>query len=87
MDYNTDTGNRNKIKEEITKAFKLLGAKPDLLRIIGNYGDGFTEEEILEGLSKWNESKRIEILQKTKEMIYILQDTGPEVITNDSQEV
>jgi hypothetical protein len=44
-----------KIKDEIYKALEKLGAKSDLLGIIGSWGDTYTDEEVLEKLNKWNE--------------------------------
>jgi hypothetical protein len=46
------------IATELYKALQALGAKPDLLKWIGSYGDTRTDEEVLDGLRKWNALSR-----------------------------
>lgn len=45
---------KTEIATELYKALQPLGAKSDLLQWIGSYGDNRTDEEVLEGLRKWN---------------------------------
>lgn len=49
-----DKNIRNKINSQIYQAFKKLGAGPDLLSIIGSYGDTLDDSEILSLLTEWN---------------------------------
>lgn len=46
------------IKDELYQACEHLGAKSDLLCIIGSWGDTMTDEEILEDLRVWNRANR-----------------------------
>jgi len=47
------------IASEFYKAIETLGAKPDLLSIVGSYGDTQdTDEWVLEALRKWNAANR-----------------------------
>jgi hypothetical protein len=39
---------------ELAETIRLLGAKGDLLRIVGSYGDTLDEEELLSQLRAWN---------------------------------
>ncbi|MFI0849244.1 hypothetical protein [Mesorhizobium sp. IMUNJ 23232] len=39
---------------EFYEAARKLGAKSDLLSIIGSYGDTLQDEEVLEALRDWN---------------------------------
>ena len=43
------------IKEELYKALDLLGAKSDLLGIVGSWGDTQDDEWVLNELREWNE--------------------------------
>ena len=52
----------DRIISEITKSLILLGAKSDLLSIIGSWNDTLDDVEILELLKNWNESKRQDML-------------------------
>jgi hypothetical protein len=40
---------------ELYEALQKLGAKSDLLGLVGSYGDTLEDEEILDGLRKWND--------------------------------
>ena len=46
------------IKNELYRAFENLGAKSDLLCIIGSWGDTMSDEETLEDLKVWNKAKQ-----------------------------
>ena len=43
------------IKEELYQALELLGAKSDLLQIIGSWSDTMPDEWVLNALRDWNE--------------------------------
>lgn len=45
------------IAAELYVAFKKLGAKPDLLRIIGSYGETMDDYWVLGMLKQWNAGK------------------------------
>jgi hypothetical protein len=45
------------IAAEFYKAFQSLGAKSDLLTIIGSYGGTRPDEWVFEHLRKWNEGR------------------------------
>ena len=45
---------RSEIIRELYKTVKLLGAKSDLLAILGSCGDTMTYEETLHDLREWN---------------------------------
>lgn len=42
------------IAVEMYEAARHLGARSDLLRIIGSYGDTLPDEEVLDQLRQWN---------------------------------
>lgn len=42
------------IAVEMYEAARRLGARSDLLRIIGSYGDTLPDEEVLDQLRQWN---------------------------------
>ena len=50
-------GDRLEVAKSVYKACEDLGAKSDLLRIIGSYGDTLDDAEVLEQMRKWNERK------------------------------
>jgi hypothetical protein len=45
------------IAAELYTAFLRLGAKPDLLRIVGSYGDTMDDYWVLGMLKQWNAGK------------------------------
>ncbi len=45
---------KGEIAVELYEAARHLGAKSDLLRIIGSYGDTLCDEEVLDQLREWN---------------------------------
>lgn len=45
----------NEIRVELYRALEKLGAHPHLLGIIGSWGDGLSDAEVLEMLKAWNE--------------------------------
>ncbi len=51
----------SKIIDEITKSLVILGAKSDLLSIIGSWSDTLSDKEVLESLKHWNNSKVSEL--------------------------
>jgi hypothetical protein len=48
---------KSEIAAELYAAFKKLGAKPDLLRIIGSYGETMDDYWVLGMLKQWNAGK------------------------------
>lgn len=42
------------IAAELSKALRSLGAKSDLLSIVGSYGDTLNDSDVLAGLMAWN---------------------------------
>ena len=44
-----------KIREELYRAMKSLGAQSDLLSIVGSWGDTMDDEWVLNALRDWNE--------------------------------
>lgn len=42
------------IKNEISIALERLGAHPQLLAIVGSWGDTLTDDKVLEALRDWN---------------------------------
>jgi hypothetical protein len=44
----------NQSPEELVGALRKLGAKSDLLGIVGSWGDTQEDESVLENLRKWN---------------------------------
>ena len=54
------------IATELYKAVKVLGAKSDLLQWIGSYGDTRTDEDVLDGLRKWNAHKEAQPLRRLR---------------------
>lgn len=50
---------KSDIVHEIYKAFERLEAPPELLSIIGSYGDTLEDSEVLKLLKEWNESGKI----------------------------
>jgi len=49
-------GIHNKINRQIYLAMEKLGADPELLSIIGSYGDSQSDADILEMLEQYNEN-------------------------------
>lgn len=49
------------MKNEIYKAFVLLGAQHDLLCTIGSIDDSLSDEDVISGLIFWNEATKNEI--------------------------
>jgi hypothetical protein len=49
-----DGSTKAKIAHELYEAVRKLGAKSDLLSIIGSFGDTLNDEEVLEALRDWN---------------------------------
>lgn len=47
------------IISELYKALERLDADPELLSIIGSYGDTLTDEEVLRLLRAWNETGKV----------------------------
>jgi hypothetical protein len=47
---------KQQIAAEIYKAMERLGAEPDLLSIIGSYGDTLDDDDILGLLKSYNET-------------------------------
>lgn len=45
---------QGEIKNEISTALEQLGAHPQLLAIVGSWGDTLTDEAVLEALKDWN---------------------------------
>ena len=43
------------IREELQKALRTLGARSDLLSIVGSWGDTMVDEWVLDALRDWNE--------------------------------
>ena len=43
------------VASELYEALKKLGAKSDLLGLVGSYGDTLEDEEVLDRLRKWND--------------------------------
>ena len=43
------------IREELYKALKSLGARSDLLSIVGSWGDTMDDKWVLNALRDWNE--------------------------------
>ena len=43
------------IREELQKALRKLGAKSDLLSIVGSWGDTMSDEWVLGALQQWND--------------------------------
>jgi hypothetical protein len=56
------TEHQKAINREIYKALERLGAEPELLAIVGSYGDSLEDEDVLAMLKDWNEGRPI--LQK-----------------------
>ena len=50
------------ITQELYKALERLGAKSDLLGIVGSWGDSLPDQDVLQMIRAWNEAttKRIE---------------------------
>lgn len=42
------------IVAEISEAIEKLGGDPELLAVIGSWGDTLTEDEVLQGLKEYN---------------------------------
>ena len=42
------------IAAELVEALRKLGAKSDLLGLVGSYGDSKSDERVLEALRRWN---------------------------------
>lgn len=42
------------IAAELVEALRKLGAKSDLLGLVGSYGDSQSDERVLEALRRWN---------------------------------
>lgn len=55
------SANRTKtaIADELVVALKRLGADPELLSIIGSYGDTLSDEEVLQLLRDWNATGKV----------------------------
>lgn len=47
---------KSRIAGELHEAARKLGAKSDLLSIIGSYGDTLNDDEVLDALRQWNEA-------------------------------
>jgi hypothetical protein len=52
----TAKGIKAAIALEFYEAARKLGAKSDLLSIIGSYGDTLKDQDVLEALRYWNEA-------------------------------
>jgi hypothetical protein len=52
----TGRGIKAQIGLELYEAARKLGAKSDLLSIIGSYGDTLSDQEVLDALRQWNEA-------------------------------
>lgn len=46
---------RAELLTEINRAARRLGAKSDLLALIGSWGDTLSDEDVLHGLRRWND--------------------------------
>jgi hypothetical protein len=44
----------------LVELMRSLGAKPDLLSLVGSYGNGLSNEDVLTQLRRWNEVKSAE---------------------------
>jgi hypothetical protein len=51
-----DTHPKAAIANEIYKAMEKLGAGPELLGIVGSYGDTLEDEDVLDSLKRFNEA-------------------------------
>lgn len=49
---------RNKIAAQVYVALDRLGAEPELLSIVGSYGDTLDDSEVLEILTDYNQTGR-----------------------------
>lgn len=49
------------IIQEVYCALVLLGAESDLLGTVGSWGDGLSEESVLDSLRAWNQGAFLEI--------------------------
>jgi len=49
------------IVQELYRTFQKLGAPPELLGVIGSWGDTLSDEEVLTMLRVWNESGRFKL--------------------------
>jgi hypothetical protein len=47
------------IASELYQALERLGAPPELLGVVGTWGDGFTDRDVLEHLSRFNRTGSI----------------------------
>jgi predicted transcriptional regulator len=54
-----------KILYELSKSLVLLGAKSDLLSIVGSWNDTLESIEILELIKVWNNAKKQELISIT----------------------
>lgn len=59
-------GIRGKIGRELYVAAEALGASPDLLAIIGSYGDTLSDEDVLSAMRLYNESGKALIESKDR---------------------
>jgi hypothetical protein len=50
---------RKKIGGELYRVMERLGADPELLSIVGSYGDTLTDETILRYLKEWNTGRPV----------------------------
>ena len=53
---------RAEIATEIYRACEKLGAGPELLSIIGSYGDTLSDEDVLAFLKEYNAEKNITLI-------------------------
>lgn len=58
-DCNPDRSLTPAIASELHAALERLDAPPDLLSIIGSYGDTLSNEEVLEHLKSWNRTGEV----------------------------
>lgn len=52
------------IAVQMYAACQKLGARSDLLGIIGSYGDTLTDREVLDRLKRWNASQEQDVVPK-----------------------
>ena len=55
---------RAKIAGELYRAIEVLGGSPDLLSIVGSYGDTLLDQEILDALVSYNETGKAMLEQQ-----------------------
>ncbi len=55
---------KREIINELYRAFVLLGARMDLLSIVGSWKDSLSDQDVLSGVKAWNNSTLEELKQR-----------------------